>query len=68
MRTVLVFVLALLIVLFAMDNQMETTVILGPFAVQQSVAIVVISTFILGVITGRAATLPKAISKKVGSK
>ena len=43
MRTVLVLIFLLLMVFFALENQLQTTVILGPFAITQSVAIIVIS-------------------------
>lgn len=65
MRTVLVLIFLLLAVYFALENQAPTTVVLGPFAISQSVGIVVISTFIIGVLAGRAITLPSAISKRV---
>jgi|GEM_PF-5491563 len=65
MRTVLVLVFLLLMVFFALENQLQTTVILGPFAITQSVAIIVISTFIVGVIIGRAVTLPRAIQGRI---
>ena len=65
MRTVLVLIFLLLMVFFALENQLQTTVILGPFAITQSVAIIVISTFIVGVIIGRAVTLPRAIQGRI---
>ncbi len=65
MRTVLVLVFLLLMVFFALENQLQTTVIVGPFAITQSVAIIVISTFIIGVIIGRAVTLPRAIQGRI---
>ena len=65
MRIILAFVLALITVLFAMDNQTEMVLNIGPFELRESVAIIVISTFILGVITGLSATLPSAYKRRM---
>lgn len=64
MRTILAFVLALVTVLFAMDNQTQMILNIGPFQIEQSVAIIIISTFIFGIITGISATLPNAYKRR----
>ena len=64
MRTILAFVLALVTVLFALDNQTPMTIILGPFEITETVAIIVIGTFIFGIVTGIVATLPNNIKRR----
>ena len=64
MRTILAFALALVTVLFAFDNQTQMSIFLGPFEIIESTAIIIISTFIFGIITGIAATLPNNIKRR----
>ena len=65
MRTILAFILALITVLFAKDNQAEMILNLGPFELRESVSIIIICTFILGVITGLSATLPGVYKRRM---
>ena len=63
MRTVLAFLLALLTVLFALENQGPMDLNLGPYEIHGSVAIILIGTFIFGVITGVLAMSPSSYKR-----
>ena len=63
MRTVLAFLLALLTVLFALENQNPMDLNLGPFEIQGTVAIILIGTFIFGIITGVLAMSPSSYKR-----
>ncbi len=58
MRTILAFLLALITVLFALENQSSMSLNLGPYEINGSTAIILIGTFIFGVITGVLAMSP----------
>ena len=64
MRTILAFLLALLTVLFAFENADPMEIQFGPYQIQGSEAIVLIGTFIFGIITGILATLPSNIKRR----
>ncbi|MFK7849163.1 MAG: lipopolysaccharide assembly protein LapA domain-containing protein [Rhodothermales bacterium] len=60
MRTVLAFLLALLTVLFALENQNTMDLNLGPYEIHGSTAIILIGTFIFGIVTGVLAMSPSS--------
>lgn len=64
MRTILAFALALITVLFAFENQNQMDIKLGPYEITGSVAIILIGTFIFGIITGIVATLPNNYKRR----
>ena len=55
---ILALAIAVLAVVFALQNPAETTLNLGPYAVTGSTAIVVLVTFALGALTGILAAIP----------
>lgn len=63
MRTVLAFLLALITVLFAMDNQDSMLLNLGPYEIEGRVAVILIGTFIFGIITGVLAMSPSSYKR-----
>lgn len=63
MRTVLAFLLALLTVLFAMDNQETMLLTLGPYVIEGRIAVILIGTFIFGIITGVLAMSPSSYKR-----
>ena len=63
MRTVLAFLLALITVLFALENQNSMDLVLGPYEIHGSTAIILIGTFIFGVVTGVLAMTPSSYSR-----
>ena len=64
MRTILAFALALVTVLFASENQSTIDIQFGPYQIEGSVAIILIGTFIFGIVTGIVATLPSNIKRR----
>ena len=64
MRTILAFALALMTVLFATENSGTMNIQLGPYEISGSITIILISTFIFGIITGVLATLPGNIKRR----
>jgi uncharacterized integral membrane protein len=64
MRTILAFALALITVLFAFVNQNAMDIKLGPYEIHGSVAVILIGTFIFGIITGIVATLPSSYKRR----
>ncbi|MEZ4701623.1 MAG: LapA family protein [Rhodothermales bacterium] len=64
MRTILAFALALITVLFGFENQTKINIQLGPYAIEGTVAVILISTFIIGILTGILATLPSSIRRR----
>ena len=64
MRTILAFFLALMCVLFGFQNQTPIDILIGPYEIQGSVAIVLISTFMMGVFTGIMASLPGNLKRR----
>ncbi len=70
MRTILAFGLVLIAVQFALNNQVECTIPwLGPYSIEnENIGVIVLVTFVLGIITGLALTLPNKINKRVMGK
>ena len=64
MRTILAFTLALIAMLFGFSNQDMIVIQIGPYPIQGSVAVILISTFILGIFTGILATLPSSLRRR----
>ena len=64
MRTILAFALALITVLFAFENTDSMIINFGPYEISGSVAIILIGTFIFGIITGIIATLPSNYKRR----
>ena len=63
MRTVLAFLLSLLTVLFALENPDQMSLNLGPYEIHGSTAIILICTFIFGVVTGVMAMSPSSYKR-----
>lgn len=63
MRTVLAFLLALLTVIFALENPEQMSLNLGPYEIHGTTAIILIVTFIFGVITGVLAMTPSSYTR-----
>jgi uncharacterized integral membrane protein len=64
MRTILAFALALITLLFGFENQRLVNIQLGPYTIEGTVAVIMISTFIFGILTGILATLPSSIRRR----
>ena len=64
MRTILAFALALVAVLFAFQNQGPMRIQIATYEISGSVAIILIGTFIFGIITGIVATLPSNYKRR----
>ena len=61
MRMVLVLIFLIVMVVFALENQSQAIVNLGPFAVEESLGIIIIVTFVIGVFIGRSLTVSRDI-------
>lgn len=64
MRTILAFLLALITVLFGLENQTRINISLGPYLIEGSIAVILISTFTIGILAGVIATLPASIRRR----
>jgi hypothetical protein len=54
----------LITVLFGFENQTQINIRLGPYEIQGTVAVILISTFIIGIIAGIIATLPASLRRR----
>lgn len=65
---ILSVIIAILAVIFALQNPYVITIKLGPFETEGSTALVLIVTFAVGVLVGVLATLPGRIKAKMQTK
>lgn len=61
MRLVLMLVFLFVMVVFALENQSPALVNFGPFSIEESMGIIVIVTFVVGVFIGRSLTVNRDI-------
>ena len=61
MRTTLIvsLVFAVIVVVFALQNPDETSLVLGPYTITTSLALIIIVTLVIGFLLGLLATVPK---------
>lgn len=65
---ILSMIIAILAVVFALQNPYVITIKMGPFETEGSTALVLIVTFAVGVLVGVLATLPGRIKAKMQTK
>lgn len=61
---VLSLIIAILAVVFALQNPAPIEVALGPFDVQGSTALILLATFSIGVVVGILATVPSVMKRR----
>ncbi len=65
---IVALIVAILAVVFALQNPHMTSLAVGPFSMQGSVALVTLITFALGVITGVLVSMPSVYRARKAAK